>query len=672
MAKTEMEVVQLVLKLIGHKTGDICKTTYSPQKVKFPEHAEGETHLPHATPEEMGVDTSFIYELFSNLYDQNNCHMHKIMVVRKGHIIGECAYAPFDMDTWHITHSMCKSVTGMAIGFLIYEGKLSLDDKISDIFSSVTSPIKSLISNGMTIRNLLTMTSGSSFNETGIVVGDEWSKLFLDAKLKVSPGSTFDYNSMNSYMLSSVVTKITGMSMFEYLKPRLFDKLGIKRVFWEESPEKITKGGWGMLLRMEDMAKLAILYINKGMYNGEQLLPPEWVEDATKAHVETGKMNAPGYGYQLWTNVCREGAYTFNGMLGQNAYVFPDIDMVVVTNAGNEDLFQKGNLSNTIYSHMKNIKVSENALPVTDKVKKDRQMLTRFLNNVENTNVYENKMLFGGWNNRRVKVTNGRSKNSHMRIPLNKSGNAQGTMQISPYIRTKIMKCLDNVTYDLDDQGVGIMPILIQILHNNYTDGIKSIGFRYDENKDLFYLVIKEGESEIELLCGFDKIRRITDIDEHGESYKIATVSEFSTDEYGRVVLRNELYFLEDSSTRVMNIYFGKREPLDHGNSFGFESMLAPTNIGVRFDEIPGNGIIYGVVDMYGDSLDVKGLNGFVYNQLNNYGAMDAIYVAIRHTMRPRLHGTIHFDENISDIGVGINPDLGYDNVDNEAITEED
>ncbi len=676
MAKSEMEVAQLLFKLIGHKTGDISKVDFSAQKIRFPEYAEGETHLPHSTPEEQGVETDFLYELFSNLYDQNNCHMHKVMVVRNGHIIGECAFSPFDMDTWHITHSMCKSVTGMAIGFLIYEGKLHLDDKLSDIFSADTSIFRNLMTKSITVRNLLTMTSGTSYNELGIVSSNEWKKPFLDAKLKNDPGNVFEYNSMNSYMLSAIVTEITGESMLDYLKPRLFDHLGIKRVMWEKSPENITKGGWGMFLRMEDMAKLGQLYINKGMYDGKQILPEEWVTDATKAHVETGTINSPGYGYQLWTNDCREGAFTFNGMLGQNVYVFPDINMMVVTNAGNEDLFQKGDMSQIVYSHMRNIKVSDTALPVTDKVRRDRQLLSEFVCKAQGDNVNDNFEHVGGWNIRRVKMNTGRNKKQYVDIPL-KSRNTDlmdglTNKGINRYQKSKILKILNGVTYDMDDVGVGIMPILLQVMHNNYTDGIKSIGFKYDERKNLFSLEIKEGEETKSLICGFDGKKKITYIDEHGESYKVATVSELATDEYGRVVLRNEIYFLEDSSTRVMNLYFGKREPLEHGNTFSFKNMQAPSNIGVRFDEAPGGGMLLDVIEMYGVTTDAKGFNGFVLNQLNNYGAMDAVNVAIKHTLRPRLHGLIHIDDEAHDNEVGINSDLGYDNVDNEAITEDD
>ena len=677
MAKSEMELIQLLLKLIGHKTGDdISKVEFYPQKASFPEITEGESRLPRATPEEMGVDSSFIYELFSNLFEHNSCHMHKVMAVRKGHVIAECAYYPFDMDTWHITHSMCKSVTGMAIGFLISEGKLSVNDKLSDIFGSSKSPLKILFSNNMTVEHLLTMTSSSPFNEAGTITGNDWKKLFLDAQPKGTPGAEFEYNSMNSYMLSAIVTELTGESMLDYLKPRLFEPLGIKRVYWESCPQKITKGGWGMYLRMEDMAKLGQLYLNYGEYEGKQILPAEWVKEATRAHIKTDQKESPGYGYQLWTNIARKGAYTFNGMLGQNVFIFPDVDMMIITNAANEDLFQGVLMSKVIFSHMEKLKVNDGPIPVSDKVIKDQKRLQAFIKYAEGDPNAVNVVPSGGWGLRKNRMSVGKSRVKTVTSPIRKETlvydaySCSGVMNLQ--LRRILMKNLDGVSYDMDDVGVGIMPLLMQIMHNNYTDGIKSIGFKYDDRSGAFYLVITEGEKVHEIKCGFDKTRAVTDIDEHGEVNKVATVSEFSTDEYGRAVLRNEFYFLEDSTTRVMNIYFGKREPLEHAGGFNAGVFAAPSNIGVRFDEVPGSGMLFGVLDMYGAGADFKGINGIVYNKLSDYGAMDALYLAIKNTVRPKLHGTIHFENNDA-VGVGKSADLGYyiHNDENDVITEE-
>ncbi len=631
MAKSELELIQYLMRIISHKSGDVCKVTYTPQKIAFPKSAEGETTLPRSTPEEQGVDSAFIEKLFRTLYNNNSCHMHKIMVVRNGYVIGECAFKPFDMDYWHVTHSMCKSVTGMAIGLLVYEGKIKLDDKIEDIFGK-KGPLQIFFSKGLTVRHLLTMSSGVEFNESGSVLVNDWRKQFLESQTKFTPGTAFEYNSMNSYMLSAIVTEVTGESMFDYLKPRIFEPLGIKRVYWESCPQNINKGGWGMYLRAEDMAKLGQLYLNKGMYDGKQILPEEWVEEATQVHMATGEVTAPGYGFQLWTSSSRLGAYTFNGMLGQNVYIFPDVNMMVVTNAGNEDLFQKGNMSQTVHRLMSELEVQDAPIPVTQEVRCKQSSLGEFIRMAEDIPECRTVIAGGGWNKKKKRNTCG----------------------MSPKFRYHLMKFIDGVTYDMDDKGVGFMPILLQILHNNHTDGIKSVGFKLDERTGSFFLLITEGETVHEIKCGFDGFRAVTEIDEHGEIYAISTVSEFSIDEYGRPVLRNEFYLLEDSTCRVMNIYFGKREPLEHDTGFTLEKTDVPENIGIRFDEVPGSGMLMRILNQFGHLELGKGMSGFVLNRLSDFGAIDALMMAITVAVRPKLHGRIH-DKDGS---------LGYDNID--------
>ena len=246
---------------------------------------------------------------------------------------------------------------------------------------------------------------------------------------------------------------------------------------------------------------------------------------------------------------------------------------------------------------------------------------------------------------------------------------------MSPKFRYLLMKCLDEVIYDVDDQGVGFMPILVQVMHNNYTDGIKSIGFKLDQKTGAFFLLIKEGNVTHEIKCGFDGHRAITDIDEHGEIYSISTVSEFSIDEYGRPVLRNEFYLLEDSTARVMNIYLGKREPLEHDSSFAFGKVKPPVNIGVRFDEIPGSGMLIGILNQFGHLDVAKGMSGFVMNKLSDYGAIDALMLAIRDTVRPKLHGVIHDKESVveydSNDGVPL-PEIKANTNELDAIMEDD
>ena len=177
------------------------------------------------------------------------------------------------------------------------------------------------------------MASGVSFNETGAVAGSDWVKGFLEAGIHDSPGTKFEYNSMNSYMLSAVVTEITGETMMDYLRPRLWEPLGITKVFWETCPKGITKGGWGLFLTPEDAAKLGWLYRCKGVWNGQQIIAQEWIEESVKKQIDTDEDGSScGYGYQIWPKK-REGSFNFNGMLGQNVLVYPDLDLVKIGRA---------------------------------------------------------------------------------------------------------------------------------------------------------------------------------------------------------------------------------------------------------------------------------------------------------------------------------------------------
>ena len=174
----------------------------------------------------------------------------------------------------------------------------------------------------------------------GVVSGNDWVDSFLNAPVKGTPGEAFEYNSMNTYLLSAIIQERTGMKMVDYLRPRLFEPLGIRKVFWESCPAGITKGGWGLFLCPEDAAKLGVMYVNGGKFEGKQIVPAEWVAASTSVHATPPeKMGKYGYGYQVWMEE-RPGSFAFNGMLGQNVLGYPDTGVVIVTNAGSNELFQ--------------------------------------------------------------------------------------------------------------------------------------------------------------------------------------------------------------------------------------------------------------------------------------------------------------------------------------------
>lgn len=290
MAGFDVSFWSLLFKLLSRQTGRISKVNFEPQKPHF-ENTPILQPFERATPESQGVSSDHIRSFLADLAEDNDANPHHVMILRHGKVICECSYAPYVDGMWHITHSMCKSVTGMAVGFAVDEGILSLDETIESIFPSyvpILSKLRWRNQKEITIGNLLNMTSEVEFSEAGAISGNEWRKGYMASNLKCEPGTKWDYNSMNSYMLSAAIQEKTGMTMFDYLKPRLFEPLGIDKIYWEYSPEHITKGGWGMFLRPEDALKLGYLYMNGGRWKGKQILSEEWVKLSTSTQADNG------------------------------------------------------------------------------------------------------------------------------------------------------------------------------------------------------------------------------------------------------------------------------------------------------------------------------------------------------------------------------------------------
>ena len=339
-AKEQLTAMEMIWGFMSGTTGHMGKTDFAPQKEAFGDFASPETYFPRVTPESEGISSEKLTQMLRELAAARHTDMHHLLVLRNGQVICECNFAPYRSGIWHATYSMCKSITGMAVGFLISEGKLSLDENVYDIFEKRNGLLQKILRPNLTVEHLLTMKSGVQFNEMGVVSGNDWVDSFLNAPVKGTPGEAFEYNSMNTYLLSAIIQERTGMKMVDYLRPRLFEPLGIRKVFWESCPAGITKGGWGLFLCPEDAAKLGVMYVNGGKFEGKQIVPAEWVAASTSVHATPPeKMGKYGYGYQVWMEE-RPGSFAFNGMLGQNVLGYPDTGVVIVTNAGSNELFQ--------------------------------------------------------------------------------------------------------------------------------------------------------------------------------------------------------------------------------------------------------------------------------------------------------------------------------------------
>ncbi len=300
----------------------------------------GDGPLPRATPEAEGVPTAAVGEFVAAL--DTIPTMHSFMVVRHGRVIAEGWWKPEAADKPHVMFSVSKSFNSTAVGLAIAAGKLKLDDPVLKFFPADAPADPSANLKAMTVRDLLTMSCG---HDTEPKFGPDPSvKRFLAHPVPHKPGTHFLYNTLGSYVLSAIVTKVTGQTTLDYLKPRLFDPLGITNPEWATSPEGNSIGGSGLKVRTEDVAKLGQLYLQKGKWDGKQLVPATWVEQATSKqvpnarapHSKIGTDWQQGYGYQFWR--CTHDAYRADGAGGQFCVVLPAQDAVVALTAGGANM----------------------------------------------------------------------------------------------------------------------------------------------------------------------------------------------------------------------------------------------------------------------------------------------------------------------------------------------
>lgn len=622
MARAELYVGELLLKLVGRETGEISKVDYRPQKPGFLTiPASLETFLDRATPESQGVSSAFFYDLISGLNNDKECNMHRFMALRHGKVIAECAFEPYNMDMWHVSYSMCKSITSMAIGILIDEGKLSLETRLNDIFSSRMG-VLGFFKKTVTVQNLLNMSSGVDFNEAGAISGNDWRKSFLESGFKFDPGVRFEYNSMNTYMLSAIVTEITGQSLFEFCKERIFDPMGIRRIFWESCPQSITKGGWGLFIRAEDMAKLGQLYLQKGKWEGTQIVPEMWVNQSTSWQIETNREDNKHYGFQIWINDDRPGSFSFNGMLGQNVFVYPDVDMVIVTNAGNADIFQTSTMAKRIRDMMKNDLVcSDKPLP-DDNVSLNK--LKALCKSISGRTGSFPMISGGGWKERSVNMTTGSPSSLRKAGFIKRKAHRNlnegfGSRREKELLHQKL-KELDGKKYSLETSGYGIFPVMMQVVHNNFTDGMKSIGFRMGDNNS-FFIDIYEGEMIFPLKCGFSDNRYVSNINMHGENYMVSVKSLCTRDEYNRFVIRNEIHFIEEACMRTFDLFF------------------EDDSVEIRMRETPGSELLMDTISTIAPENLV--FDAGILPKIVRGGMKEALTQAIQNTVCPCIKGTL-------------------------------
>ena len=309
--------------------------------------------LPRALPIERGVDPAGIVD-FIQAVTEAGLELHSFMLYRQGAVVVEAFWQPYSAHRMHVQHSATKSWTATAVGLLIDDGRLALTDKVVDFFPELCPrPISANLA-AMTVEDLLTMRTGHT---RGISGGDwrnlqtSWVQAFLNEPVDEPPGQSFIYSSASSFMLSAIVTQVSGQTLHALLQERVLKHMGLDRLEWDLAPGGFNSGGNGLSCTSEDSLKFGVLHLNQGQWQGRQLLSPAWVGAATRNQVQDvwmgefdGKQYLPrdknkaneaqreGYGYQWW--MTQHGGYYASGVFGQYCMVLPEQEAVMVFTCG--------------------------------------------------------------------------------------------------------------------------------------------------------------------------------------------------------------------------------------------------------------------------------------------------------------------------------------------------
>lgn len=291
-------------------------------------------------PEDAGISSVSIANFLEEC-DRIHYRLRTLHIVRHGKPVAEAARYPYSASDKRLVYSVSKTFTSTAIGFAVDAGLLRVGDKLLDYFPECAGLDMDPRVREITLRDVLTMSTGHERDTVGDLCNSEdtpWPQVFFTRKMAYAPGEHFVYNSGGTYMLSEVISRVTGKSLFAWLREKLFAPLGITDVCWDVNGE-VNTGAWGLLIAPRDLCKVGLLYLNKGKWEGRQLLSQAWIEEATTPHVFTLGQNCAGwgqrYGYQIWEN--SPGSFRADGAYGQYCMVFPQQDMVITTTAEEAD-----------------------------------------------------------------------------------------------------------------------------------------------------------------------------------------------------------------------------------------------------------------------------------------------------------------------------------------------
>jgi CubicO group peptidase (beta-lactamase class C family) len=304
--------------------------------------------LPTSSPSDQGVDAGGILRFIDVLENSPTQDPHSLMILRHGHLIAQGWWAPYAPQRRHLLYSLSKSFTSAAAGIAISEGLLDLDEPAVSYFPEFDADITDTRSRTILVRHLASMSTGHTFDTLEQAQQNDPADIvrgFLMLPPERDPGTVFAYNQPATYTLASIIQKRSGLSLVDYLRPRLLDPLGIGQVGWQQYPAGRNIGFSGLFATTDAIARLGQLHLQRGSWHGEQLLPSDWVDQASSRQIDTplpfpddpasGLDWQQGYGFQFW--MARHG-YRGDGAYGQFCVILPEHDAVVAITSQTENM----------------------------------------------------------------------------------------------------------------------------------------------------------------------------------------------------------------------------------------------------------------------------------------------------------------------------------------------
>ena len=502
---TAGRTVQLLKRICDTRNSTQSFLPPTEEKTSLPLRA-AQQPFPRATPESQGISSDHIRRFLEELGRGEDLYMQNVLILRNGKLLCAAAYGAQTLDAPKYTFSACKSITSLAIGLLIDDGALHPDDTLGELFPDFFSPVTSRRLREMTVEDLLTMRSGIQFAEAQSITEGQWLRAIFSDAPSDEPGTVFHYNSLNSYLLSVIVRRVSGESLSVFLQRRLFGPMGITDTLWERSAEGAEKGGWGLYIRPEDMAKVGQLVMGGGIWGGRRLISQSYLTAATTAHASTPThLGDFDYGYHIWVGR-KENTFLFNGMLGQNILGYRDSGILIATNAGADTDYQEGRFFEIVSRYF------GGAFP--DALAPDTEAVARLRACIHQLS----------YHNRVGEVPDDRA---------------------APFLHRN---------FAADDPcapSTGLLPVLLQIVHNNYTAGLHSIALSqrgiYPE------LIYREMDAVHRISIGLGR-PVISELSFRGNIFRIAAHGRFTQDEEQRRVFYIRLDFLETPCVRILKL----------------------------------------------------------------------------------------------------------------------